>query len=505
MLINMNKIIALLIGFLLIGSACEDELDKTPIIGELESNFYKTEADAIAATNAAYGPLQYNFTNSVYHFRWFFGNFPSDDAIKGGTGPNDQPLLDDMSNFKAAPSSIYLNADWTAKFMGVYSANVAIEKIPTITMDETLQARLIAEAKFLRAYYYFELVTMYGGVPVVDHVLASTEFNMPRATEEATWDFIEMNLLESIPTLPEKSQYAAEDMGRATKGAAKALLVKSYIYQEKWAEALTVAEEVIASAEYTLLADYETIFLKEGENGPGSIFEIQRSTQGGGYWGAVNRVNEGNLTNVYQMPRGSYGGWGFNIPTQDFVDAFEAGDPRLQSTVWFIGDQLCDRGILTKNNTGFDYDYYSKKYFVCRSEHEAVNVGDPQMNGESNDRIIRYADLLLFAAEAAYHTSDEVSARAYLEMVRARARRTAAAGSLPEVTATGTALLDAIYHERRVELGQEGHRFFDIARTGRGTQILGAQGFTAGVNELFPIPQEQISLTGNAYTQNPGY
>ena len=494
----------LVIGF----TGCEQELNKLPILGELESNFYQNEEDAIAAITAAYDPLQYNYTNSVYHFRWFFGDFASDDAIKGGSSVADQPQLEALSVFQGTANNIHTNADWTAKYIGIYRANLVIENVGSMTddqIDPDLKSQLIAEAYFLRAHYYFELVTTFGGVPKVDKLLLPSEYNTARSSAEEIWSLIESDLTEAALQLPAKSGYNSSETGRATKGAALALLTKAHVYQGEWLEAQTNAELVVSSGEYSLDEDYRDIFVKSGENGPGSIFEIQRSPFGGGYWGSVNGANEGNLAVVYQLPRGQFGGWGFNLPTQNFVDEFEAGDPRLKSSVFMEGDTLGDRGVFTKAATGFDHDYYSKKYFVSRSEHEEINIGDPNMNGEPNDRLIRYADLLLMHAEAAYYNGQELVALTSLNLVRERARRNAEAGVLPDVTATGQALLDAILHERRVELGLEGHRFFDLVRQGRATEVLGPLGFQSGTHELFPIPQQQIDLSSGVLTQNPGY
>ena len=495
-----------LISFLLF--SCSGNLEKLPEIGELDVNFYQNEADALSALTAAYDPLQYNYTTIVYHFRWFFGDLPSDDAIKGGSGQTDQPQLEDLSTFFATPSNIHLNADWTAKYIGIYRANLVLEKVPEIAeqnINEDIRQRILAEAKFLRAYYYFELVTMYGGVPLVTTVLSPSEYNQPRASATAVWSLIEQDLTEAAAVLPAKSEYAGFDMGRATRGAALGLLTKAYVYQTKWMDAQKSAEDLINSMEYSLDEDFDKIFLKAGENGPGSIFEIQRSPLGGGFWGSVNGSNEGNLTNIYQIARGQFGGFGFNIPQQSLVDEFEPGDPRLHSTVFMEGDVMGDRGIFTKAATGFDHDYYAKKYFVSRSEHEDINIGDPLMNGESNDRIIRYADVLLMHAEAAYHNGQEGVARTSLNAVRARARRNASPGVLPDVTSSGATLLNAIYHERRVELALEGLRFFDVVRQGRGSEVFGPLGFVKGQHEVFPIPQQQIALSNGTLTQNPGY
>jgi hypothetical protein len=499
---------AIMIITTLFMTSCVDKLDKLPVIGELDTNFYQDEDDAMAALTAAYDPLQYNYTTIVYHFRWFFGDLPSDDAIKGGSGPTDQPQLEEISTFFATPPNIHLNADWTAKYMGVYRTNLVLEKVPEIPaseIDETVRQRILAEAKFLRAYYYFELVTMYGGVPLIEKVLDPSEYNQPRASAAEVWALIERDLQEAAEVLPRKSEYGAQDLGRATHGAALTLLTKAYVYQSKWTEAQQTAEEVVGTGEYSLAEDYHRIFKIAGENGPGSIFEIQRSTQGGGYWGSVNGSNEGNLTNIYQIARGSYGGWGFNLPQQSLVDAFEEGDPRLHSTLFMEGDTMGDRGVFTKAATGFDHDYYARKYFVSRSEHEEINIGDPLMNGESNDRIMRYSDLLLMHAEAAYHNGQEDVARTSLNAVRERARRHAEPGVLPDVTASGPQLLNAIYHERRVELALEGLRFFDVVRQGRGAEVFGPLGFIEGKHEVYPVPQAQISLSNGLLTQNPGY
>jgi hypothetical protein len=297
----------------------------------------------------------------------------------------------------------------------------------------------------------------------------------------------------------ERSDYPPEDLGRITKGAARALLVKTYLWRQKWSEARAAAEAIVNSGEYQLVPNYADIFPVYGENNEESIFEIQYMNASGGNWGD-NNANEGSFTNVFTRARGQFAGFGFNIPTQDFVDEFfKEGfeDPRLQSTVFRLGDAMGDRGIFTIDATGgMPHLYYPKKYFNNKSED--APFGDPNPNGGTNDRVIRYADVLLMHAEACYHLSDETAARTSLNLVRKRV-------NIPDITATGPALLDAIYRERRLELGLEAHRFFDLVRTGRAPQVLGSLGFVQGVHELFPIPQSQIQATNGAVTQNPGY
>lgn len=495
----MKKIYSL---FLILGvslAACrEDFLEKSPIVGTTEENFYRTEADAIAAVNAAYAALQFQLSPAG-HFRWFWGDIMSDDAVKGGSGDNDVNALLQLETFKGPTNTDLLEAEWSADYEGIYRANVVLEKVPPIEMDPVLKARILGEARFIRAWQFYNLVTMFGGVPLADHVLAPSEYNMPRATADEVWDLIESDLVTAIPVLWKRSEYSAADLGRITRGSAQALLVKAYLWREKWAEAKAVAEDIINSNEYQLVSNYADIFPVYGENNSESVFEIQYMNASGGNWGK-NNANEGSFTNVFTRARGQFAGYGFNIPTQDFVDEFfKEGfeDPRLASTVFRLGDEMGDRGTFTIDATGgLPYLYYPKKYFNNKSED--APFGDPNPNGGSNDRVIRYSDVLLMHAEAAYHTGDETAARNSLNQVRARVK-------IPDISFSGTELLDAIYRERRLELGLEAHRFFDLVRTGRAPQVLGSLGFVAGVHELFPIPQSQIQATNGALTQNPGY
>ncbi len=480
-------------------SACtKDFLEKSPIIGITEENFYRTEADAIAGVNAAYATLQFQLSEAG-HFRWFWGDIMSDDAVKGGSSDNDANDLLQLETFKGPTNTDLLEAEWSANYEGIYRANVVLEKVPAIDMDAKLKARILGEAKFIRAWNYYNLVTMFGGVPLADHVLAPSEYNIPRASAEQIWDFIERDLKEASEDLWLRSEYPLSELGRITKGAAQSLLAKTYLWRKKWAEAKAVSEQVINSNEYILVNKYAEIFTKEGENNIESIFEIQYMTESGGNWGK-NNANEGSFTNVFTRARGQFGGFGFNIPTQSFVDEFFVEgfeDPRLKSTVFRVGDAMGDRGIFTIEATGGSpYLYYSKKYFSNKSEE--AKLGDPAPNGGSNDRVIRYADMLLVHAEAAYQSGDENSARQSLNQVRSRV-------ALPNITASGAALLAAIYRERRIELGLEAHRFFDLVRTGRGPSVLGSLGFREGVHELFPIPQSQILATNGALIQNFGY
>ncbi len=494
----MKKLLVLL-PFLLVVTACQkDFLEKKPIVGITEENFYRTSADAVAAVNAAYATLQFQISPAG-HFRWFWGDIMSDDSEKGGSGDNDANTLLQLETFKGPTNTDLLESEWGANFEGIYRANVVLEKVPAIEMDAKLKARILGEAKFIRAWNFYNLVTMFGGVPLADHVLSPSEYNLPRATADQIWDLIEKDLTSAAPDLWKRSEYPAADLGRITSGAAQSLLAKTYLWRKKWAEAKAISAEIVASNEYQLVADYAEIFTIDGENNSESVFEIQYMNASGGNWGK-NNANEGSFTNVFQRARGQFAGYGFNIPTQNFVDEFfKEGfeDPRLKSTVFRVGEPMGDRGTFTIAATGdLPHKFYPKKYFNSKSED--APFGDPNPNGGSNDRVIRFADVLLMHAEAAAQSGDEAAAKTSLNLVRTRA-------GIPAISVSGADLLTAIYRERRLELGLESHRFFDLVRTGRAAQVLGSQGFKTGTNELFPIPQSQILATGGALEQNPGY
>lgn len=493
-----SKIILLLVAVFSVVSCGGDFLERDPLIGQVESNFYKTEDDAIAAINSAYATLQFELTEAG-HFRWFWGDIMSDDSTKGGEGDNDQFTLKQLEEFQGPTNTDYLQSEWEADYEGIYRANKVLEKVVDIEMSESLKQRIFGEAKFIRAWFHYNLVTIFGSVPLVDKVLAPSDYGIAQSEPATVWALIEQDLIDATAVLPGKSGYSSDDLGRITSGAASALLAKAYLFQGKYAEAKAAAEAVVTSGEYTLAVDYGSIFTTAGENGSGSVFEIQYMNASGGNWGR-NNANEGTFSNVFQRARGQFEGFGFNIPSQELVDAFIVNgveDPRLEYTVFRVGDVMEGRGVFTKDATGGQpHDYYTRK--VYNSKAEEAPFGDPNPNGGTNDRVIRYADVLLMHAEAAFQSGDESAARQSLNEVRARV-------ALDPVEASGQGLLDAIYHERRVELGMEGHRFFDLVRTGRAQTELGPLGFKVGINEIMPIPQFEITKSNGVYIQNTGY
>lgn len=489
-------------------SACsKDFLDKKPQGERVDATFYKSQDDAIAAINAAYDPLGWDFTNNAFTSEFLFGDIVSDDAVKGGENLGDQPYIQELEIFQGKPSNPSLGGVWKQCYSGIYRTNLVLDKVPAINMDEKVKARILGEAKFLRAYYYFNLVRMFGGVPLITHPLQPSEYKMGRASKEEVYAQIEKDFNEASAVLPEKDAYPKEELGRATRGAALGMLARVYLFESKWAEAYGVADKVIKSKKYALDSLYGRNFRIAGEHGIESVFEIDHMNSNDG-WG---NANEGTLTNILQGSRNNGFGWGFNCPTQDFVNEFEANDPRLAYTVIMENDTL--NGGPADNSVS-PTKMHARKYVIAPNERPTL--GDINSNGPSNIRVLRYSDVLLMAAEAAVHLGDNFMARTYLNQVRKRARdliadATIRSSALPAIknTVSGDDLLQAIYHERRVELGLEGLRFFDIVRQGRAAQIMQktpeGTAFRPGVNELFPIPQAEIDITGGAITQNPGY
>jgi hypothetical protein len=498
----MKRISIIFLIFVL--ASCEDDfLERSPIIGITQDNYYQTEDDAVAAVNSAYAALQFELSPAG-HFRWFWGDIMSDDSEKGGSGDNDVNDLLLLERFEGPVTTGLLEGEWSACYEGIYRANTVLEFIPAMEINDATKNQVIAEAKFIRAWLYYNLVTIFGDVPKVDRLLSASEYNLERSPSGEIWNLIVQDLTEAAAVLPLKSGYPQDDLGRATKGAAQGLLVKSYLWMGDWAAAQSMAEEIVGSGEYQLTPNYADIFTTGGENNMESVFEIQYMNASGGNWGK-NNANEGTFSNIFQRARGQFEGFGFNIPTQDLVDEFSAEgfeDPRLASTIFREGDNMGDRGVFTKDASGQPFDYHNRKAFNNKSEE--APFGDPAPNGGTNDRVIRYADVLLMHAEAAAKNGNDAAAQSSLNAVRARARGTNT-GILPDITSSGQALIDAIYRERRIELGMEGHRFFDLVRTGRGESVLGSLGYREGIHNVFPIPQSQIQATNGLITQNNGY
>jgi len=475
-------------------SGCETFLDKEPQGALTQNTFPTTSSDALLATNAAYATLR----NIGYHS----GTFPildimSDDARKG-SNPNDQAsTIGPYDNFGFTTTGGELASWWATLYEGIKRTNVVIEKVPGIEMDVTLRKRYVAEAKFLRGLYYFDLVRAWGGVPLVTAL--NPPIKLERATKEDTYAQIETDLLDAIADLSEKSEIPATELGRATKGAAKALLAKVYLFKGDFPNAEKYAMEVINSEIYGLEPVFTDASGVKGEHGIESVFEI----------GAVGQESEaGNQYANVQGVRGTPNrGWGFNRPTPDLRSSFEAGDPRMKGSiidlgdtldgVFISGDGLTPDVTLDANNVVLETECYSRKVWTPGT--------DVPSQWNHNRRIIRYADVLLVAAEALNENNKPDQALVFLNQVRKRARQ-GNTSILPDITTTDkTALRDKIMNERRHELAMEGHRFWDLVRTGKAEQVLGPLGFITGQHELLPLPQSEIDISQGTLKQNPNW
>ncbi|QKZ12484.1 RagB/SusD family nutrient uptake outer membrane protein [Spirosoma sp. KUDC1026] len=485
-------------GLIAAGGCSTSFLDVPPQGQQTPTDFFSSNADAATSlVNAIYSKmLDWNF----HSFSWNgVTSIISDDADKGSSPGDTGTDKDQLDNFTFSASSISFNEVWGGQYEAIARANQALDNLPALTINDTLKNRLIGEASFLRAYCYFNLVRSFGGVPLITKVADPTNQNdiqngRVRATAAQVYTQIESDLATAVNNLPEKSQYNSADLGRATKGAAKALLAKVSMYQKKWNVVQQLTDEIIASGQYSLLPNYGELWRESSENGVESIFEIQ------GRGVTPNKGVQGYFES--QGARGENGwGWGFNTPSQNLFDAYETGDTRRDGTIIRKGMTLWDGRVVSANA---ENPYYNYKAYVSLTR-ETNNGSTWETN--KNVRILRYGEVLLMNAEAANELGQSTKALTSLNLVRARARG-GVTGVLPNVTTTAQAdLRQAIWKERRVEMAFEHDRYFDLVRQGRAAAVFQALGknFVTDKHELFPIPQPQIQLSGGQLTQNPGY
>lgn len=484
-----------LLAVLMLFSGCKDFLDVKPQGQLTQEAFPTTPADALLATNGVYASLR------SWHYH--SGGYPildimSDDARKG-SNPNDQlSNLEPYDNFTFTTTQDGLDRWWATLYEGIKRANVVIEKVPLITMDTNLRNRYIGEARFLRGLFYFDLVRAWGGVPEV--TTTTPPLKLERSTAAEIYALIESDLQFASGHLPEKSAYNSEDLGRATKGAANALLAKVYLFEKDFIQAEQYALSVINSTEfYGLEPFFKDANSKLGEHGIESVFEI----------GAME--TEGDVGNQYANTQGVRGtpnrGWGFNRPTQDLRYSFEVSDPRLDATIIDLGEVIDGIEILGDGTTPDITEDEDGNIIEVECYNQKVWIPGTSTNTQfgHNRRLMRFADVLLMAAEALNENNKPSEALVYLNRVRERARE----GNiqiLPDITTTSKdELRNIILEERRHELALEGHRFWDLVRTGKAAEVLGPLGFVSGKHDLLPIPQNEIDISQGSLTQNPNW
>ncbi|MBN8674709.1 MAG: RagB/SusD family nutrient uptake outer membrane protein [Chitinophagales bacterium] len=467
-----------------------------------EQAYLKSESDYRTMVVSVYTPIQW--LNQAVPV----GDIASDNAVSGGENASDVLSLQQIDDFTHTPVNSTLTELWQAAYEGVNRANYLHQYKATNLAGETInfagKDALYGEVYFLRAYYYFHLVKFFGDVPLfVDKRLGLSESKtIPKSPKADVYRQIETDLTTAIAALPA----VQVDKGRITKYAAQALLGKVYLYQKKYDAAAAMLENVISSNAFSLVTDFASIFLVTGENGPESVFEIQYSNASPYYnWSFVNR-GQGNhsvqqcgirgLNGTAAMPYAA--GWSTNLPTQNLANAYATGDKRKAVTV-------LDIEAYKNANPAFNITYqvapykntglYNQKYLPRKGQ----TSGQIELNYENNFRTIRYADVLLMAAEANNKATapNDTKAQTYLNLVRRRAF----GDNLHDITSTGAALYQAILDERRLELAMEGDRFFDLVRTGQAAAKI--TGFVTGKHEVFPIPQAEINISG--LPQNAGY
>lgn len=429
----------------------------------------------------------------------------SDDADKGSIPSDNLAAETFFDEFNYTKDFWLLNDYWGDHYRLIKLTNDVIDAVEKLDNPNAAEIVNRAEAKFLRAYAYFNLVRAFGQVPKIDFLVENVEDgNKPKATVEDIYALIDADLQEAAANLP--PSWEPRFIGRTTKWAAKALQAKAFITRGNWSGALAAAKEVIDSKVYSLHTPYVQLFSEVGENSAESIFEIQAfysSTQDFGIQYAEVQGVRGS--GVWDL------GFGWNTPTQDLADAFEPNDPRKNASIMPNNspDPYGVNGVITSQSQ-FNKLYYNRKTYTNPNVRNTIGGGNPRKGRWMNLRVIRYADVLLWAAEAANElggTQNVTDALTWLELVRNRARQGAPAGTLPAVTTTDKdQLRTAIRHERRVEFGMENERFYDLVRWGTAQEVFNALGKNYQPrNRYLPIPQPEIDKSNGVLIQNPDY
>ena len=490
-------------------SGCKKFLDRKPLGSATEGDL--TQGGVEGKTYGLYGQLR-TVEGMTTKVRFWFQNIRSDDAVKGSTTGDLADAGSPMDNFQYTKDHWLLNQNWNGHVTFINATNDVIHDVDSLNLTDPGSIVNKAEARFFRAFAYFDMVRDYGSVPIYNSkVYNVSDNNKPKSTVAQVYQFIEDDLNYAASNLP--STWPTAYAGRVTKGTANSLLAKVLMQQSKFSAALAKCEEVINSTQYSLLSNYSNFFKESGENSSESIFEVQM------YENANGSVKLGNNYNETQGVRGSGDwdlGWGFNVPSAAFESSFETGDPRRAATILYSGQPDGIYGRIVPASPPLVHPYWNKKVYTDIARQQAT--GD-RFSYWLNIRLMRYADILLLAAEAANEVGgapNTTKALAWLEMVRARAR----AGNntiLPPVVApiTQADLRIAIKKERRSELGMENQRFYDLVRwtTNGGLNpapdgidaitILGPLGYLPK-NRFYPIPQPILDRN-NQITQNPDY
>lgn len=473
-------------------SSCKKFLEEAPKSNVTVANYYNSESDAISAVNSIYAYLNSTSTGStagVYHSTfWVAAGLASDELQNNQLGT---PNFDQLGTFTQTPENSSLFEVWMMHYKTITVANIAISRIPAIQMSASLKSRLLGEAKFLRALMYFNMVRMFGNIPLI--IEENAPITPTPSTEEAIYAQIIKDLTEAAAALP-ANYPAGNGKGRATTGAASSILAKVYLTRNDWTNAASSAKKVIDSKEYQLWEDFAYVFKLSSRNGKEAIFSVGFGDAGGAiiFWEAGQFLVR--LLPSQLSEEGVVNAQGWQIPTQNLYNTYEPDDQRRKVT--FITEINGSAGSYTIRP-------YIQKYWD--------RVAEPKGNATSNDfPVIRYADILLIYSEANNELGNSSIAHEYINMVRKRARfnGTIYKNAVADYSGLNKAQMkEAILKERRMEFVAEGQRWFDLVRTATlETKVpLAKPGVKpAQKNYKFPIPQYEMDLNSNL-VQNTGY
>lgn len=534
--------------------SCDDFLNEEVRGKQNLDTYFQSEDDAKSFITGCYQAITFGGWWNI-NTVWLLSEMCSDDGWMGNTTQSQSDYISLAHYQGTGQSNGAISNFWQYRYKGILRCNVAIERIPQAPiLNEDLKNRLVAEARFLRGYFYFELVRNFGGVPLITGFMLPEEIQgITRSSTADVYKFIEDDFKAAAEVLPQRSEYAANDMGRATRGAALGLLGKVYLYQDKWQEAHDVLKPIIDEKEYKLLDNFGDVWSVDHNNSEESLFEVQYMYDGTYALG-------GALTVITGARSGPGDGWSWGQPTANLEQAYiDAGDTeRLRWTIIksgcteIAGENNFDEFVENSKNMS-KYDAYIQKYgwdpecyIIDPAQHKSARIvrkyfvpieKRPEVYNIDkiplDHRILRYADVLLMYAEACNELKDDDTARKYLNEVRDRV-------NLPEVTTSGTVLRKAIRQERRLELAWEQNRLYDIRRwtddngkkmicnlmgengtfvkwntseatrdalewENQGEASDKGKGFDESRDMVFPIPLYEITMSNGSITQNPGW
>lgn len=482
-----------LIAFTSLGCS-DDFLDKQPLDTINTNNYPQTADELTTLVNGAYQPLQ---RPKLYNMRMWTTDIFAGNSIVGAGGGDDGLETTQLSNFVTSTDNPGVLDLWRGPWPGILSSNIIIKTAPTLNISDDIKNRSLGEAYFLRAHYYFILVRFFGDVPMVTEPQdVNGDLYPSRAPKSEIYKLIVSDLEKAIQLLPTRQTYGDKDKGRASKGAAIGALANVNLTLGNWQKVVDLSTQLEGMG-YTLNADYSDNFNVATENSQESLFEVQYASTGGyDFW---NNENQSSWTSTFMGPRGANfvaGGWGWNQPTQEFVDNYETGDKRKDKTIFYQGCPDYDGKEYQSNYSLTGYNV--RKFLVPLSAFPSYD------NSPLNFPVMRYSEVLLMKAEALNELGQTALAAIPLNAVRSRAGLGSVASGLSQL-----AFREKVLHERRMELAFEGHRWFDLIRTNNGQyglDFLHSIGKTNATTKhlLLPIPQIERDRNPNL-TQNPGY